>query len=291
MHNSCTLKKETDITITDDDFEQFCEFFYRKTGIRFDQSKRYFVDRRLIERIKATGHNSFKSYFIFLRFESTGKELQNLVNSLTVNETYFFREEYQFQCMVNWMLSEIVSKKRAGDTIRIWSIPSSTGEEPYSIAIYLLEYWKDIDKWDVEIISSDIDTQALEKAKRGIYSERSVQNLPKAILQKYFKSLGSGYYQICEELRNSVEFTRVNIVDTKETKRYRGFDIVFCRNLLIYFDDLSRKIAVENLFDAMNPGGFICLGHSESMSRISPIFKVRKFPEAIVYQRPLEEEK
>jgi len=291
MHNSCTLKKETDITITDDDFEKFCEFFYRKTGIRFDQSKRYFVDRRLIERIKATGHNSFKSYFIFLRFESTGKELQNLVNSLTVNETYFFREEYQFQCMVNCMLPEIVSKKRAGDMIRIWSIPSSTGEESYSIAIYLLEYWKDIDKWDVEIISSDIDTQALEKAKRGIYSERSVQNLPKAILQKYFKCLGSGYYQICEELRNSVEFTRVNIVDTKETKRYRGFDIVFCRNLLIYFDDLSRKIAVENLFDAMNPGGFICLGHSESMSRISPIFKVRKFPEAIVYQKPLEEEK
>jgi chemotaxis protein methyltransferase CheR len=288
MHNSCTLKKETDITITDDDFEKFCEFFYRKTGIKFDQSKRYFVDRRLIERIKATGHNGFKSYFIFLRFESTGKELQNLVNSLTVNETYFFREEYQFQCMVNSMLPEIISRKRAGDMIRIWSIPSSTGEEPYSIAIYLLEYWKDIDKWDVEIISSDIDTQVLEKAKKGIYSERSIQNLPESIIKKHFKYNGSGYYQICNDLRNSVEFTKVNIIDTKENKRYRGFDIVFCRNLLIYFDDLSRKIAVENLFDAMNPGGFICLGHSESMSRISPIFNVRKFPEAIVYQKPLE---
>jgi chemotaxis protein methyltransferase CheR len=291
VNDKYVLKNEADITISDDDFDKFREYFYRKTGIMFDQSKRYFVDRRLIERIKATGHNGFKSYFIFLRFESSGKELQNLINALTVNETYFFREEYQFKCMVNRMLPEIISRKRSGDIIRIWSIPASTGEEPYSIAIYLLEYWKDIDKWDVEIIASDIDTNVLENAKKGIYSERSVQNLPKSIIQKYFKFIGNGYYQICDELRNSVEFTRVNIIDTKETKRYRGFDIVFCRNLLIYFDDLSRKIAVENLFDSMNPGGFICLGHSESMSRISPIFKIRKFPEAIVYQKPLEDDK
>jgi len=140
-------------------------------------------------------------------------------------------------------------------------------------------------------VASDIDTNALEKAKKGVYSERSVQNLPREIVKKYFKYLDNGYYQICDDLRNSVEFVRLNIIDTKETKRYRGFDLVFCRNLLIYFDDLSRKIAVENLFDSMNPGGFICLGHSESMSRISPIFKIRKFPEAIVYQKPLEEVK
>jgi len=282
------LGNKCDITITDDDFEKFREYFYRKTGIMFDQSKRYFVDRRLVERIKATGHDSFKSYFIFVRFDTSGKELQNLINALTVNETYFFREEYQFRCMVNKMLPEIVSRKKPVEIIKIWSIPCSTGEEPYSIAIYLLEYWKDIDKWDVEIVGSDIDTNALEKAKRGIYSERSVQDLPKHILQKYFTYLGNGDYQICEDLRNSIEFTKVNIVDPKETKRYRGFDIVFCRNLLIYFDDLSRKLAVENIYDAMNPGGFICLGHSESMSRISPIFKIRKFPEAIVYQKPLE---
>ncbi|MGB9891860.1 CheR family methyltransferase [Thermodesulfovibrio yellowstonii] len=279
----------SDIAITDEEFEKFREFFYRKTGIMFDESKRYFVDRRLIERIKATGHNCFKNYFIFLRFEATGKELQNLINVLTVNETYFFREEYQFQCMVKRMLPEIMSFKKRGDMIRIWSIPSSTGEEPYSIAIYLLEYWSEIDKWDVEIISSDIDTNVLEQAKRGIYAERSVKSIPPEIVKKYFKPLGNGYFKISDELISSVEFTRVNLVDRVETKRYRGFDIVFCRNLLIYFDDASRKVAAENLYDAMNPGAFICLGHSESMSRISPIFHVRKFPEAIVYQKPLEE--
>ena len=287
--NSSLQNNGLDITITDDDFEKFSEYFYRKTGIMFDQSKRYFVDRRLIERIKATAQSGFKSYFIFLRFEPSGKELQNLINALTVNETYFFREEYQFKCMVNSMLPEILSRKKTGDLIRIWSIPSSTGEEPYSIVIYLLEYWKDIDKWDVEIISSDIDTSVLESARKGVYSERSVQYLSKELIRKYFKPIGNGYYKIFDDLRSCVEFTNVNIMDTKDTKRYRGFDIVFCRNLLIYFDDLSRKTAVENLFDTMNPGGFICLGHSESMSRITPIFRLRKFPEAIVYQKPLEE--
>ncbi len=281
-----------DIVITDEDFERFREYFYRKTGIMFDHSKRYFVDRRLIERIKATGHKSFRDYFIYLRFDRSGKELQNLTNLLTVNETYFFREEYQFRCLVNKILSEIILKKKCKkDIIRIWSIPCSTGEEPYSIAIYLLEYWKEIDIWDVEIIASDINTEAIERAKRGIYSERSVQHLPKAILEKYFKPLGNGYYKITDELIEAIEFTKVNIVDPKEMKRYRNFDIIFCRNVLIYFDDFSRKLAAENLYDALNPGGFICLGHSESMSRISPLFKVRKFPEAIVYQKPLEGER
>jgi chemotaxis protein methyltransferase CheR len=275
-----------EVSITDEDFEKFSEFFYRKTGIRFDSSKRYFVDRRLIERMSATGHKSFKTYFIYLRFNSDKKELQALINAMTVNETYFFREEYQFRCMVERMLPEVVSWKRPGETIKIWSIPSSTGEEPYSIAIYLLEYWPDLDNWDVEILSSDIDTNVIEAAKKGIYTERSVKNLSDVMLKKYFTKVGDGLYQISEDIRNSVEFTVVNLIEPKETKRFRGIDIVFCRNLLIYFDDVSRRVAAENLFDAMNPGGFICLGHSESMSRISPLFKVRKFSEAIVYQKP-----
>jgi len=275
-----------EVSITDEDFEKFSEFFYRKTGIRFDSSKRYFVDRRLIERMSATGHKGFKTYFIYLRFNSDKKETQALINAMTVNETYFFREEYQFRCMVERMLPEVVSWKRPGETIKIWSIPSSTGEEPYSIAIYLLEYWPDLDNWDVEILSSDIDTNVIEAAKKGIYTERSVKNLSDVMLKKYFTKVGDGLYQISEDIRNSVEFTVVNLIEPKETKRFRGIDIVFCRNLLIYFDDVSRRVAAENLFDALNPGGFICLGHSESMSRISPLFKVRKFSEAIVYQKP-----
>lgn len=277
----------SDIKISDDDFQKFREFFYRKTGIQFDLSKRYFVDKRLVERIQATEHDSFRNYFTYLRFQASGHELQALTNLMTVNETYFFREHYQFQCLVNSILPELISRKTDNDPIRIWVIPSSSGEEPYSIAMTLLETWAGIEDWDIEIISSDIDTKILDAARQGLYSARSVAQLPPRYLQKYFKHTEAGY-QICDDLRHAVEFTRVNLSDRADTRPYRNFDVIFCRNLLIYFDDVSRKAAAETFYDALKPGGFVCLGHSESMSRISSLYKVRKFPEAIVYQKPLE---
>lgn len=279
------------IEITDADFLKFRDFFYRKTGIHFDDSKRYFVDKRLIERIEATGAEDFRSWFIALRFEAKGEELQQLVNAMTVNETYFFREAYQFDCMVNDMLTEVAKRKRPGARIRIWSIPSSTGEEPYSIAIYLLERWNLINDYEVEILSSDIDTHVLDLAQRGIYSARSIGQLPKPYLEKYFKRRNDNEYEISRDLVDAVEFSRVNLTDANDTRRFRDIDLVFCRNLLIYFDDLSRRVAAEAFFDAMAPGGFICLGHSESMSRITSLFEVRRFRDAMVYQKPLQGER
>jgi len=276
-----------DTQISQLDFEKFREFFYRKTGIQFEPSKRYFVDKRLVERIALTDSGTFRNYFTKLRFEASGEELQHLTNLMTVNETYFFREEYQFQRLVRSILPDIVSRKADKSPIRIWAMPSSSGEEPYSIALYLLEYWAGIKDWDIEIIASDIDTKILAQARAGRYSARSVQNLPEILLRKYFERNGNDY-QICDELREAVEFTRVNLSERTDTRAYRDFDIVFCRNLLIYFDDVSRKTAAETFYDAMKPGGYICLGHSESMSRVSSLYKVRKFPEAIVYQKPLE---
>lgn len=275
------------LQITDADFQKFRDFFYRKTGIHFDDNKRYFVDKRLVERIEATGADDFRAYFIALRFEARGEELQHLVNAMTVNETYFFRENYQFDCMVNSMLDEIAARKRRGGRIRIWSVPSSTGEEPYSIAIYLLERWAGIHTHDVEILSSDIDTHVLAAAEQGIYSARSVGQLPKPYLEKYFRRIDDNAFEISRELVSAVEFSHVNLTDATQTRRFRDIDLVFCRNLLIYFDDLSRRIAAEAMYDAMSPGGFICLGHSESMSRISSLFQVRRFPDAMVYQKPL----
>ncbi|MDP4030415.1 MAG: protein-glutamate O-methyltransferase CheR [Gallionella sp.] len=274
-------------SISESDFEKFREFFYRKTGIQFEPSKRYFVDKRLVERIELTNSDNFRTYFTKLRFEVSGEELQHLTNLMTVNETYFFREEYQFQCMVNSILPDIISRKIDGSRIRIWVIPSSSGEEPYSIAIYLLENWAGINDWDIEIVSSDIDTKILAQARQGLYSQRSVQHLPEMLLRKYFKRSAADY-QICDNLREAVEFTRVNLSEREDTRAYRDFDVIFCRNLLIYFDDVSRKTAAETFYDALKPGGYICLGHSESMSRFSSLYKVRKFPEAIVYQKPLE---
>ena len=266
---------------------KFREFFYRRTGIRFEASKRYFVDKRLIERIEATGTGSFRGYFTMLRFQASGEELQQLTNAMTVNETYFLREEYQFKCLVDSILPQIVQRRVGTDAIRIWCIPSSSGEEAYSVAMYLLENWAGIEEWDVEIISSDIDTSILRRARAGRYSARSVQYLPESWLKKYFKSVRDEY-QLCDDLRQAVEFTRVNLAEPADTLGYRNFDVIFCRNLLIYFDDASRKTASETFYDALNPGGYLCLGHSESMSRISSLFEVHKFPEAIVYLKSLE---
>ncbi len=273
-------------TISDEEFLKFRDFFYRKTGIFFEETKHYFVDKRLVERILATGNDNFRSYFVMLRFETSGTELQALINLMTVNETYFFREEYQFTCLVNSILEEVAQHKPRNESIKIWSVPSSSGEEPYSLAIYLLEHWARADDYNIELIASDIDTVILERARQGRYDKRSIQHLPEPLLRKYFTTLLNGQYQINQDLRNSVEFTLVNITDLAQMRGYRDFDVVFCRNLLIYFDDTSRRIAAESLFNALRPGGFICLGHSESMSRITPLFKVRKFPEAIVYQKP-----
>ncbi len=275
------------IIISEEDFLKFREYFYRKTGINFETTKRYFVDKRLIERIEATDSGDFRSYFIMMRFQASGAELQLLTNLMTVNETYFLREDYQFDCLVNSILPELVKRKTDNRPIRIWCIPSSSGEEPYTIAMYLMERWSGIHQWDVEILSSDIDTGILNKARIGRYSARSVMHVPAPWLVKYFTRVGDEY-QIGQDLREAVEFTRVNLAEPTDTRGYRNFDIIFCRNLLIYFDDLSRKTAAEVFFDALIPGGFVCLGHAESMSRISSLYKVRKFPQAIVYQKSLE---
>jgi chemotaxis protein methyltransferase CheR len=276
-----------EISISDDDFLRFREFFYRKTGIQFEESKRYFVDKRLVERIEKTGCDTFRHYFAMLRGEGTGVELQALVNLMTINETYFFREDYQFDCLINSILPEIVATKTDGSPIHIWILPSSSGEEAYSIAMCLLERWPGISTWDVELISSDINTNILDQARAALYTPRSVQHVPRAYLQKYFRPVGENY-QLADDLRCTVEFTRVNLMDAADVQPYHDFDVIFCRNLLIYFDDLSRKQAAETFYEALRPGGFICLGHSESMSRISSLYTARKFPEAIVNQKVLE---
>ena len=270
--------------LSDDDFRRFCEFFYRRTGIQFSETKRYFVDKRLLERIRLSGCASFREYHDFLRRDV--KEYQALVNSMTVNETYFYREPYQFECLVKSILPEIVKSLRTRRTLRIWSMPCSTGEEPYSIVFYLLEHFPHVDEFDIEIVASDIDTAALEKAKAGCYSPRSLQYVPALTLAKYTTPGKDGDRRIIPGLRDSIKFTNVNLLDAGDDAFYRGFDVVFCRNMLIYFDDVSRREAAAAIFSALRPGGYVCLGHSESMSRISSLFELRKFPEGIVYRKP-----
>ncbi len=275
-----------DPAITPQEFAKFCEFFYRKTGIIFAESKRYFVERRVLDRMEATQCPTFREYFAMVRFETGGQEMQHLVNAMTVNETYFFREEYQFEALVGGILPEVSAHKKPKDTIKIWSLPCSTGEEPYSIAIYILEGWDRADDFNIEILASDIDSRVLREAHGGVYGERSLSRVPQNLRKKYFSPLAGDHFQISEALRESIDFSTVNIVDAAQMRSYSNIDVIFCRNLLIYFDDLARRQAMETLYECLAPGGFICLGHSESMSRMSSLYRPCRFSDAIVYQKP-----
>jgi chemotaxis protein methyltransferase CheR len=150
-----------------------------------------------------------------------------------------------------------------------------------------LEYWAEVDNYEIEIFGTDIDTEIIEQAKRGIYSSRSINNLPQAILKRYFTPLPDSRYQISQELRDSISFQQVNVISPAQTRFYRDFDIIFSRNMLIYFDDNSRRIATQVFYDALRPGGFICLSAAESMNRITSLFKPRAFPGVTAYQKPL----
>jgi chemotaxis protein methyltransferase CheR len=271
--------------LTEQEFRRLCEYLYRRSGMIFTEAKRYYVERRVHERMAATGSSSFASYFACLRINARG-ENEHFVNALTVNETYFYREEHQLQCLTTDLLPERIREKRRGGAIRIWSVPCSTGEEPFSVAMWLLENWPRVDEYEIEIVGSDIDTQVLEHASAGIFGKRSLMRLSPHLVEKYFSPLPAERWMILDDLRHSVQFSAVNIVEPGETRTHGHFDVIFCRNVLIYFDDASRRIAAENLYESLLPGGFICLGHTESMSRISPLFEVRRFADAIVYQRP-----
>jgi chemotaxis protein methyltransferase CheR len=272
------------IAITEADYQKFCEYIYRRTGISFGDNKRYYVDKRLIERIQKTKSDSFEHYFAKLRCDASA-EIEQLINLCTINETYFYREDHQLDCLANGILPELVAKRTKGDRIRIWSLPCSTGEEPYSIAIYLLENWAKVDDYNIEIMASDIDTNVLRRAEAAVYERRSLHRLSADLVRKYFVSAGAERFRLIDAVRQSVRFTQVNASDVVAMRQYAYLDVIFCRNMLIYFDDQSRQQVVESFYDGLSPGGFICLGHSESMSRISALFAVRKFPQAIVYQK------
>ena len=260
------------------------ELLYRWTGMIFGENKRYYIERRISGRMDHTGITDPSAYLSFVAGHLD--ERQALVNAFTVNETYFYREEHQLSALSREILPEIIKTKRPGDLIRIWSMPCSTGEEAYSIALWLLENWALVDAYNVEIVGSDIDTAALDDARKGLFSTRALARLPANVLESYFEPERGHRRKIIDDLRESVRFTAANIVDRNSLTELGRFDVILCRNLLIYFDDASRLVAVNNLYESMNSGGYICLGHSESMNRISDRFELARLQDAIVYRRP-----
>lgn len=270
------------INLTDAALERISSLLYHATGMTFGEKKRYYLERRIAERMKSTA-TDIARYLVLLERDSHERQL--LINAVTINETYFFREDYQLKALVDDILPSVVSTKRPGDMVRIWSMPCSTGEEPYSIAIWLLENWPLVDAYHLEIIGSDIDTHALDAAREGRYGMRALARLSGSLLSSYFEPQVGQRRKIINDLRESVLFTQANLTEASSVAAQGRFDIILCRNLLIYFDEGSRVSAAAHLLDALLPGGYLLLGHSESMGRIDDRFELVRFDAAIGYRR------
>ncbi|MVA12181.1 protein-glutamate O-methyltransferase CheR [Agrobacterium vitis] len=270
------------VPLSPGDLEEICAIIYKRSGMVFGETKRYYIERRITDLISQRQAQSVRNYISILRGDLNETEL--LINSFTVNETYFYREQHQLACLSNSILPDISRKKGPGDRIRIWSMPCSSGEEPYSVAIWLLENWPLVDAYNIEIVGSDIDTAILRQAVAGYFGQRSLSRLSEEVRDRYFGPEKDQQRQLIGDLRESVTFAKGNIVDRQSLAALGRFDVIFCRNLLIYFDEAAREMAARNIHELLNPGGYVCLGHTESMSRISETFEAVRFPDAIVYR-------
>jgi len=264
------------------DFKKLCDVIYRRTGIDLD-IKRYTPLKPKIEKLmQKFGYSNFRSFFHDYRFDKNKELKQELLNLVTINETYFYRENYQFEALVNDVLYKIAKNRDKNDVIRILCAPSSTGEEPYSIVLSLIDEGNFIEEWDVEVVGIDIDSNVINKAKKGIYSKRSIQYIPKHLLESYFIKKGDEY-EIANMLKNVVEFKIVNIVDKFAIKKLGKFDVIFSRNMLIYFDDESRRKVALTFYEMLKSKGVVFLGHAESMSRIVSVYKTATSNKVIYY--------
>jgi chemotaxis protein methyltransferase CheR len=279
--------KVNDYRLTPDEFQRFADLIYRRTGIKFEQKKMYFVAKRIEKRMEELNIENPLEYLRLIKFaDGNGGEFQNLVNLLTVNETYFFRDFPQLQAFAEHCLVQVVeNKNKKGDgTIRIWSAGCSTGEEPYTLSIILHEMLEDISAWQIEILATDIDLNALKKAEEGVYESRSVKDVPPEYISKYFIRFKDKYI-IKEKVKNLVSFEHLNLFDGQAIRHKKGFDFIFCRNVLIYFDEVSRRKVVDHFYVALAKGGFIFLSSSESLSRITTAFKLKRLGGHLVYTK------
>jgi len=261
-------------------------------GLYFDQELKYLVERRLLRRLEARHLRSFGEYLLYLQRPSAGsQELSLLVENLATNETYFFREDFQLRAFREEILPEIKARKEAtGERrLRIFSAGCSSGEEPYTIAMLILESQAFSD-WKVEILAGDISATMIEIARRGIYSAASFRVTDEYYLQKYFTKL-NGKYQILPAVKDLVHFNVLNLLLAEKSPPLLNLDIIFCRNVIIYFNLESKRQLVAQFYRLLREEGFLLLGHSESLMNLSTAFRLRHLRHDLVYQKPPHEGK
>ncbi|HFC98315.1 MAG TPA: protein-glutamate O-methyltransferase CheR [Thermosulfurimonas dismutans] len=264
-------------------FEFFASLVERSSGISIATGKEYLLESRLDELAKSLGYRDHEQLYQVARTRLTRQLLDQIVDALTTNETYFFRDQHPFEALRKVVIPELVKKRQAERRLRFWSAACSTGQEPYSLAILLREYFPDlVSSWRIEILASDISESALEKARKGVYNQIEVnRGLPVSFLVKYFKQVGA-HWEISEEIKRMVTFRKINLI---EPLRVGPFEVILCRYVLIYFAQAMKKRVWDNLCRVLTPGGYLFLGATEIPPHLPPDMEKKILGKTICFRK------
>ncbi len=257
--------------MTDKEFERIVRYVSGHYGIDLSK-KKVIVQGRMDNYLVSHGYSSYDVYMDRVEADNAGEEAQNLINMLTTNHTYFMRETAHFEYLERVVLPYLKEKKARSKDLRIWCGASSTGEEPYTIAMILREFFAfDYYDWDTTILATDISKKVLEAAVKGVYKAEQVDTLPERWVKANFKMLDSQFYEIKQELKEKVIFRQFNLMDPLPFRQ--KLDVVFLRNVMIYFDEETKRNLINRIYDFMEPGGYLFIGTTENIDREATAFK------------------
>lgn len=270
--------------ITDREFERLVEFMHKNYGINL-AAKRVLIQGRLGNMLRDRGFKNYNDYLDTVMSDTSGAEVTTILNKLTTNHTFFMREPEHYTYLKEVILPYAVANAKNKE-LRIWSAGCSSGEECYTTAMLLNEYFgREKSKWDTRILATDISHSVMDKAKAGIYSSEGMKGLSPEWKKKFFKQVGDDKFEICQEIKNEIIFKPFNLMDPMPKAFVaRPFDLIFCRNVMIYFDQPTKNALVNRFYEVVKPGGYFYIGHAESVPRGETKFEYIK---PAIYRRPL----
>ncbi|MEF2144740.1 MAG: protein-glutamate O-methyltransferase CheR [Desulfovibrionaceae bacterium] len=255
--------------LSDKEFKDIRDFVYEYAGINLTDQKRALIVGRLQKVLNGLGLATFGEYFNYVRNDKTGKAVEELINRLSTNHTFFFRESAHFDFLRSTVLPEVVSRiqSQGRRDFRLWCAAAATGEEPYTLAMVLREFFgTQYSQWDAGMLATDISTQALAKAQNAVYPDERMTHTPVSLRNKYFVKRGPDEWVVKPELKKDILYRRFNLMSTRWP--FKGkFHVIFCRNVMIYFDQVTRNRLAQLFYDHMHPGGYFFIGHSETLGR------------------------
>jgi len=274
--------------MSDEMFRVVREFIYQLTGIYFQDNKKYLLEGRIGKRVQLLGLNSYEDYLQLIKYGTRRtEELRHFYDAITINETFFFRNEPQFEAFEQTLVPAILARRGSltRQKLRVWSAASSSGEEAHTIAmIYLEKLRTKYQGLELEVVGTDISYAVLETARKAVYREYSIRNMPKHYLEKYF-TVEDVRYLLRDEVKRLVRFDHMNLYEQTRMRQVTNVDVIFCCNVLIYFDTQSKIQVVSNLYNALNRGGYLFIGYAESLHGISTAFKLESFPKTVAYKK------